>query len=488
MSNSENNIIETDTNKNIKSKLLHKIDRVLSKFTILPTKESFLNDVSKHHTINNESICDNDDNSNIAIAKIDSNLNFDLNVYMKCFVHELRTPLSTISLGLSLLEKKIKDEENTNIINDLIKSVSFIEETCSNFVVIQDGNIKLNPFEKLSIEKIIKKVKTLLIYYFEESNTEFEYNIDEKINNLYYGDLHNILHVIINLLKNAIKYQVKDRKNKIIVNVSRLEEKLTPRPPDSPRTSNTHYLLHKISREKHTILFSIIDTNNHLPKHIKEHLFETFNSTSGSGLGLYICKNIIELHGGSITHESIEPEGNVFNIIIPLEPCNNEVVDIEESSKRIQQVSGKLIKYNILIVDDSELNRKILYKIFKTLNIINDIFVAEDGVKALEVFKGNKIDIILLDKNMPNMCGMKLSKALRELNYNKLIIGVTGISDKNEIKEFLNAGVDFVFVKPFNPDKINILMNFIKEYGVTRHINMQIKLIDNKLHWINTIL
>ena len=66
---------------------------------------------------------------------------------------------------------------------------------------------------------MILKVKSLLMYYFKENNTEFEYYIDNKLYEWHYGDLHNIKHVLVNLLKNAIKYQDTSRKNKIIINV-----------------------------------------------------------------------------------------------------------------------------------------------------------------------------------------------------------------------------------------------------------------------------
>ena len=91
-------------------------------------------------------------------------------------------------------------------------------------------------------------------------------------------------------------------------------------------STNCDIIYEKIKRKKQTIQIIICDNNNHILPHIKEHLFESFNSTSGSGLGLYICKSIVELHGGTIIHEYISPIGNKFIITLPLAVYEKNII------------------------------------------------------------------------------------------------------------------------------------------------------------------
>ena len=251
-------------------------------------------------------------------------------MYIKCLIHELRTPISNVTLGLNSMEIKIKkeQEEITDIdcncieflstISDLYKSLNYIDNTLTKFCVIQDGVMILNNFKPFSIRILLQNVQKILWYNIKEKNIQFEYNIDNDIHDLVYGDKINIKHCIINLIKNAIKYNNNQNNSKIIINIS-------------------YYNNISIAESQNkNIIISIIDNNNYIPKNIKDKLFQPFNSTSGSGLGLYICKKILDLHNGSIEHEYVcnqdnpSNQGNKFNIIINLENCDNIPLFYEE--------------------------------------------------------------------------------------------------------------------------------------------------------------
>jgi signal transduction histidine kinase len=89
----------------------------------------------------------------------------DFNVYLKCFIHELRTPISTISLGLNLLKEGESDSERQQTIKDISRSVTFIEQILTKFANIQEGNIVLNAFEPFSMKKLIATVEILIMYH-----------------------------------------------------------------------------------------------------------------------------------------------------------------------------------------------------------------------------------------------------------------------------------------------------------------------------------
>ena len=386
---------------------------------------------------------------------------------MKCFVHELRTPISTIHLGLNLLKDHDQTIENQHMIRDIMKSVVFIEKILTKFAIIQDGNIELNPFEPFSLKSLITTVETLILYNFKEANVSFTYTIDSNVPEWNYGDIHNIKHVIINLLKNAIKYHNVTRKNVITIHIS----------IDSQTIENMS-----------DIRISVIDMNDSLLPHIKEHLFETFNSTSGSGMGLYICKKIVELHGGNITHNFVGLFGNEFVIVLPLTVCDDISLQVHTptSNPSSMKMSSTPGRFSVLLVDDSMLNRKMMYKTIKVIPLFGKIYTAEDGADALMKIKNHVDDIslVVLDKNMPVMNGIEAVHKMRTLSYDKLVIGLTGEDSPDEMKEFIDKGADYVIVKPLDKIKINLIHLFLTKYGTDRPPSKIIKMVKDQLEWV----
>lgn len=393
----------------------------------------------------------------------------NFNIFLKCFIHELRTPLSTISMGINLLENQIQNNEKKNIINDLNKNILFIENIFTKFALIKNGNIQLNKFENFDIETIIKTTYNMLQYNIKKKKIIFEYNIDKNINQIIYGDEHNINHVFINLVKNAINYSVPDRVNKISIDVSSI---------------------------KTNLIINIYDTNNHILPHIKKNLFQLLNSTSGSGLGLYICKNIIELHNGTITHDCLDNIGNKFTIILKhngfekmnyLQYSQKIIKSIKENLSFENLLSVKNNKYDVMIGDDSSMTLKMMFQILKASDNINNIHIANNGAEIISKLMENMnlINILLIDKNMPILDGNKTVKILRRFDCDKLIFGVTGSDDINDINQFMEDGVDYVFIKPLNKAKLIIFFNFLNKYGDKRKKNKVIKEIKQNLFWVD---
>jgi hypothetical protein len=455
--------------------MLKKAKKIFKKLKFDFNKQIHPND-SSHPLSNNRSNIESykEQLQNICLENslsLKKNNNIDIDVYMKCFTHELRTPISTISLGLNLLKENESNENNLQTIKDIFKSVVFIEEILTKFANIQDGNITLNLYEPFSLKKLITTVEILILYNFKESNVNFECIIDNTVYDWNYGDAHNIKHIIINLLKNAIKYQNLSRKNRILINIK----------SEQNNTNNQ------------VLFISICDTNDHLLPNIKKNLFKSFNSTSGSGMGLFICKKIIELHGGTINHNFIEPFGNEFIIKLPLTICKDTFLynetprDDNKESKKINHFlsNNKENKiYNLLIADDSSLNIKMMYKILEQYKIFQQIYTANDGLEILQQVNSNyNIDIIFLDKNMPNLDGVKTVKELRDNNYDKLIIGITG-EELNDNSDFIKNGVNYIIQKPLTKINLDQIITFIKNNGTIIKENKKIVLVNNELKWI----
>ena len=405
-----------------------------------------------------------------AITASNTETIFDNNMYIKCLIHEIRTPINNIILGINSIENNIKEyEKNNKIINTidcLYKSLNFIEDILTKFCVIKNGIMVLNIYEPFSINKLMNDIENLLQYNINEKNIQLKCNINENVRDMVYGDVVNIKHCIVNLIKNAIKYSNNNQNNDIIIiNITNLNE----------------------DKKYQSIIISVLDNNNHIPKDIKDKLFQPFNSTSGSGLGLYICKKILKLHNGSIEHEYINNnDGNQFNIFIDFEiqhdlnlEENNNIIECEKS------IINENIKYNIIIVDDSELTIKLMYKILKKNNKINNIITAKDGLDAIQKICNNmnEIDIVFIDNQMPNLNGIQTVQLLRGINFDKIIIGITG-SSLTELSDFNLCGIDYLFSKPLDKNKIDLLMSFLNKDNIVRQSDKKIQLNNFQLEWV----
>ena len=158
---------------------------------------------------------------NTAVNTID-NIIFDNNMYNKCLIHEIRTPITNIMLGLNSIESNIIEYEDNddilNTINCLYKSLNYIEDVLTKFCIIKNGIMVLNNFEPYSIKKLINDVENLLQYYTNEQNIQLKCNINTNVYDMVYIDVVNITHCIVNLVKNAIKYNNNQNNDIITIN------------------------------------------------------------------------------------------------------------------------------------------------------------------------------------------------------------------------------------------------------------------------------
>lgn len=142
---------------------------------------------------------------------------------------------------------------------------------------------------------------------------------------------------------------------------------------------------------------------------------------------------------------------------------------------------------NILIVDDSEINLKLMNRLLLSWPGVNNILTAIDGFDAIAktCYNINTINIVIMDNVMPNMNGIKATKILRDMGFNKLIIGVTGNILISDIVEFKSSGVDYIYTKPFSREKMDQLAVFVDKYGCDRKEKKTIEMVDEKLEWVD---
>jgi len=193
----------------------------------------------------------------------------------------------------------------------------------------------------------------------------------------------------------------------------------------------------------------IRDTGVGIPQNLLLKIFDPFFTTKGqgrgTGLGLSMAYNIIKKQSGWIDVESQVGVGSVFTIYLP---CSNDEDIIPETDKTEPVL--KKGKGCILVVDDEFFIRDVSRKILEKLGY--DVLLAEDGVKGVLVFKGNrdKIDLVILDMAMPKMSGKETLIELKKIASDVKVLLCSGYADDERIEESFNIGIEGFIAKPFS--------------------------------------
>ncbi len=357
--------------------------------------------------------------------------------------HEIRTPMNAIMGFADLLDmedapfdkrKKFtrtireRTKDLLNIINDLL-DISRIESQ-SLRIVETSGNINnilqnITEFFRIKNEEIFSKPITF--------NLVNDLQNDE---NFIIADFERIKQILINLIENAFKFT----------------------------ESGTITLRCKL-KDKETLLFSVEDTGIGIPLNKLNLVFERFRQVDesrltreygGAGLGLSICKGIIELIHGKIWAESEFGKGSTFYFTLPYNQSPEVKLEAKESSKRKHDFRSK----TILIVEDTPTNMEYLHELLEISGVI--IISAENGRVAMEKFyKHPEIDLVLMDIRLPDSNGFDLTKRMLAERSEIKVIAQTAYASSEDMQKCLEVGcVDFI-AKPINKD---VLHDIIEKY------------------------
>jgi len=292
--------------------------------------------------------------------------------------------------------------------------------------------ISINPINISHLMKELKSVFTKLKLKYNYS-AELILNIDTQKDCIVNTDAIRVKQVLNNLLENAFKYTKKG-----IIEFGFKEE------------------------YDKGILFYVKDTGTGIPIEKQAKIFERFSRIEtdlnrkygGTGLGLTISKNLAELLGGKIWVESKPDKGSTFFMLIPSTGLRYVDVVNEKSyvSKPLLSKNYNWSKKTILIAEDEELNFKVLHSCLARTNV--RIVHAKDGLEALDLFKKEKIDIVLMDLQMPIMDGYEATHEIKKINNNMPVIAQTSYVLANEKEKCLDAGCDDYITKPLNLEEL----------------------------------
>ena len=395
---------------------------------------------------------------NTHIVNYEKRANESRRAYLRYVFHEVRVPLNSISMGLHVLQGSNLSSSEKETIVMMREATLFMTATLNDVLSIQkieQGKLELVK-STTSLTGLFSRVKSSLKGLVVSNEITVETVIGPNTPKVVLIDPHRIEHVIANLVSNACKF--------------------------SPKGSTITLDARKVDGNDNMLMISVTDQGIGMSPEDMTKLFIPFSQIRahelqegrGSGVGLAICKEVVELHGGKISvksklkTETSTDHGSTFYFTITYEDSNEDCQDDSEEDgvqKTLNAVdeAEAIEKWKILVVDDVRSNRKILSLLLNKRGISND--QAENGVEALEMIEKFKYDLVITDQIMPKMNGIVLAAELRKRKYPNIIVGLTGNALDEEIVDFIEAGVDIVMTKPLKYAQLEKLIQFMLKYG-----------------------
>ncbi len=357
--------------------------------------------------------------------------------FLQNISHEIRTPMNGI-LGFAdlLTDGNICLDEVKKYAEIIKNSGGRLLELINNMLDLSKIDSGLAPLVKTSfnLDVLMQDLFSLFSKISRNKGVELKYNSTVDANNLIiFADQIKLNQVMSNLLNNAVKF------------------------------TYSGFIEYGYCVQDNQIIFSVIDTGRGVPFEHQTRIFERFYqadiSTSrdfeGAGLGLSICRGLVEMMGGKIWFESEPARGSIFNFTIPLE-IPSEQSENESQNKDSLEPSGRVI----LIAEDDDMSFAFLKVVLKKINI--EVIRALNGGEAVEICRQRQdIRLVLMDIQMPEIDGLKATTSIKQIRPHLPVIAQATFSCGSEKDAALKVGCEDYITKPIDPRN---LLKMMKKY------------------------
>jgi signal transduction histidine kinase/CheY-like chemotaxis protein len=357
--------------------------------------------------------------------------------------HEIRTPMNAIVGMTRLLQEKNPRADQSKYLDAITQSADnllVIINDILDFSKIEAGKITIESVS-FSLKQILKNVVTLLRFKAIEKGIDIRFDFNENVPEHLIGDPTRLTQVLMNLAGNAVKFTEKGSVQIVCRNV-------------------------ELEGDCVKMAFDVIDTGIGISEEYVGKIFESFTQAGtdvarkfgGTGLGLTISKQLVELMGGSVEVKSKIGEGTTFTFILPFQIGEGDFKQSQDDFTIAVNDLEILNLSKILLVDDNEFNRIVAVDTLKSIAPNMSILEAQSGMEAIEKLKTNEIDLVLMDIQMPKMSGIETTLFIRnklEAPLNRIkIIAMTANVMKNDIDSYLQNGMNDHIPKPFHKSEL----------------------------------
>ncbi len=352
--------------------------------------------------------------------------------------HEIRTPLTAIiGFAQSIKNGLISHDRLPEIIDIIIDNGKHLLDLINDILDLSKIEAEQLTVESIDIDlfKVLHDITNVCSPTAHHKDLKFLVEVDSNVPSSITSDPTRLRQILLNLCNNALKFT---QHGSITVKVSYFER-------------------------LNTLEIDVIDTGVGIEPEKAQKLFTPFTqadaSTSrkfgGTGLGLYISKQLAQMLGGDITLETEPGKGSTFSLTIDCGIAQFDVESFDQYRKRsspfadifdIPKLSGQ-----VLLAEDNEINQRLITTHLDACGV--KVVVAEDGQQAVELALESDFDLVLMDIQMPNMDGKEAFETLKALGFSKPIVALTANVISSDIEVYLQMGFSASLAKPLDLPK-----------------------------------